>query len=200
MGTVTGDRAAVAPDGSGRSVELAIGGMTCASCAARVEKKLNKLDGVTATVNFATETARVSYPGTASAGRLEVGDGAVGQVAPVRDLPGDVAGDPADGEVRVGVGDNDRHLSLAVEFTGAQRSADPRVAAADGNQVHEAPIRICLSPGRPRSAERLRGRRRAGGYQGSCQVTASCPGAGCPGGTLLVARWSGNRRRAARAT
>ncbi|MFI0778316.1 heavy metal translocating P-type ATPase [Streptomyces sp. NPDC021212] len=42
-------------------VELAIGGMTCASCAARIEKKLNRLDGVTATVNFATEKAQVSY-------------------------------------------------------------------------------------------------------------------------------------------
>ncbi|WP_410538475.1 heavy metal translocating P-type ATPase [Streptomyces sp. KL2] len=42
-------------------VELAIGGMTCASCAARVERKLNRMDGVTATVNFATEKARVSY-------------------------------------------------------------------------------------------------------------------------------------------
>ena len=43
-------------------IELAIGGMTCASCAARIEKKLNKLDGVTATVNYATEKAKVSYP------------------------------------------------------------------------------------------------------------------------------------------
>ncbi|MBX7433623.1 heavy metal translocating P-type ATPase [Mycobacterium sp. Y57] len=43
------------------SVELSIGGMTCASCAARIEKKLNRLDGVTATVNFATEKARVAY-------------------------------------------------------------------------------------------------------------------------------------------
>ncbi|MEU0601907.1 heavy metal translocating P-type ATPase [Streptomyces sp. NPDC006393] len=43
-------------------VELLIGGMTCASCAARVEKKLNRMDGVTATVNFATEKARVTYP------------------------------------------------------------------------------------------------------------------------------------------
>ncbi|MFG2022792.1 heavy metal translocating P-type ATPase [Streptomyces sp. NPDC048825] len=42
-------------------VELTIGGMTCASCAARVEKKLNRMDGVTATVNFATERAKVSY-------------------------------------------------------------------------------------------------------------------------------------------
>jgi Cu+-exporting ATPase len=47
-----------------RSVELVIGGMTCASCAARIEKKLNKLEGVTATVNYATEKAKVSYAGT----------------------------------------------------------------------------------------------------------------------------------------
>ncbi|WP_229406542.1 MULTISPECIES: heavy metal translocating P-type ATPase [Micromonospora] len=42
-------------------IELAIGGMTCASCAARIEKKLNRMDGVTATVNYATEKATVSY-------------------------------------------------------------------------------------------------------------------------------------------
>ncbi|MGW1798073.1 heavy metal translocating P-type ATPase [Streptomyces sp. NPDC001984] len=42
-------------------IELLIGGMTCASCAARVEKKLNRMDGVTATVNYATEKAKVSY-------------------------------------------------------------------------------------------------------------------------------------------
>ncbi|GHG60243.1 heavy metal translocating P-type ATPase [Streptomyces griseocarneus] len=41
--------------------ELSIGGMTCASCAARIEKKLNRMDGVTATVNFATEKAKVAY-------------------------------------------------------------------------------------------------------------------------------------------
>ncbi|MEO7125741.1 MAG: heavy metal translocating P-type ATPase [Nakamurella sp.] len=44
------------------TIELDIGGMTCASCAARVERKLNKLDGVTATVNYATEQARVAAP------------------------------------------------------------------------------------------------------------------------------------------
>ncbi|MGC0386630.1 heavy metal translocating P-type ATPase [Streptomyces sp. SAI-129] len=42
-------------------VELAIGGMTCASCAARIEKKLNRMEGVTATVNYATEKAKVSF-------------------------------------------------------------------------------------------------------------------------------------------
>ncbi len=42
-------------------VELDISGMTCASCANRIERKLNKLDGVTASVNYATEKARVEY-------------------------------------------------------------------------------------------------------------------------------------------
>ncbi|MER7571466.1 heavy metal translocating P-type ATPase [Streptomyces sp. NPDC126514] len=46
--------------------ELTIGGMTCASCAARIEKKLNRMDGVTATVNYATEKAKVSYGGDVS--------------------------------------------------------------------------------------------------------------------------------------
>ena len=44
------------------AVELDISGMTCASCAARIEKKLNKLDGVTASVNYATEKAKVLVP------------------------------------------------------------------------------------------------------------------------------------------
>jgi Cu+-exporting ATPase len=43
-------------------IDLTIGGMTCASCANRVERKLNKLDGVVATVNYATEKAHVTYP------------------------------------------------------------------------------------------------------------------------------------------
>ncbi len=47
------------------AIDLTIGGMTCTSCAARVEKKLNKLEGVTATVNYATERARVTFTGDA---------------------------------------------------------------------------------------------------------------------------------------
>ncbi|MFL6110265.1 MAG: heavy metal translocating P-type ATPase [Catenulispora sp.] len=54
--------AAPVPTGPRTDVELAIGGMTCASCATRIERKLNKLDGVTATVNYATEKAKVSFP------------------------------------------------------------------------------------------------------------------------------------------
>ncbi|MFD8481989.1 heavy metal translocating P-type ATPase [Kitasatospora sp. NPDC059673] len=57
-----------APSGPRERVELAIGGMTCASCAARIEKKLNRMDGVEAGVNFATGKARVDFgPGTSVA-------------------------------------------------------------------------------------------------------------------------------------
>ncbi|MEU1723228.1 heavy metal translocating P-type ATPase [Nonomuraea sp. NPDC005692] len=54
MTSVTDDRQ--------NAVELSIGGMTCASCANRIERKLNKMDGVTATVNYATEKAKVTFP------------------------------------------------------------------------------------------------------------------------------------------
>ena len=49
-----------------QETELILGGMTCASCANRIERKLNKLDGVTATVNYATEKARVTSDGVAT--------------------------------------------------------------------------------------------------------------------------------------
>ncbi len=55
----------LAPDTA--EVELVIGGMTCAACAARVQAKLNKVGGVTATVNLATERAHVSAPARVSA-------------------------------------------------------------------------------------------------------------------------------------
>jgi Cu+-exporting ATPase len=62
-------RASTSPEatssGAGDIVELAVTGMTCAACAARIERRLNRLDGVTASVNYATERARVIVaPGT----------------------------------------------------------------------------------------------------------------------------------------
>jgi Cu+-exporting ATPase len=51
-------------------VDLTIGGMTCASCAARIEKRINKLDGVSATVNYATERAKIHAPATVAVGDL----------------------------------------------------------------------------------------------------------------------------------
>ncbi|MDJ1137899.1 heavy metal translocating P-type ATPase [Streptomyces iconiensis] len=61
MSTTTPESAKSAEDTGTAQVELAIGGMTCASCAARIEKKLNRMDGVEATVNYATEKAKVSF-------------------------------------------------------------------------------------------------------------------------------------------
>ena len=60
-------------------VELPITGMTCASCANRIERKLNKLEGVTASVNYATEKARVEFdPGTVDPQQLVAAVEAVG--------------------------------------------------------------------------------------------------------------------------
>ncbi|EHR62900.1 heavy metal translocating P-type ATPase [Saccharomonospora cyanea] len=67
-GSVTAGVAADVP--ATRDIELSIGGMTCASCANRVERKLNKLDGVTATVNYATEKAKVVFPAELDPGEL----------------------------------------------------------------------------------------------------------------------------------
>ena len=70
MSAATSDTTAATREPALRSLELSIGGMTCASCAARIEKKLNRLAGVIATVNFATEKARVSFPDTVGPGDL----------------------------------------------------------------------------------------------------------------------------------
>ncbi|MYQ36835.1 Cu+-exporting ATPase [Streptomyces sp. LamerLS-316] len=93
-------------------VELAIGGMTCASCAARIEKKLNRMEGVEATVNYATEKARVAFAEDVSVDDLIATVEATGYTAqppaPPRPEPGS-AGAPAaaggederaDGELR----------------------------------------------------------------------------------------------------
>ena len=60
--TTTSSTPSGPPATSSTTVELAIGGMTCASCANRVERTLNTLDGVSASVNYATEKARVHAP------------------------------------------------------------------------------------------------------------------------------------------
>src|SRR6478672_567306 len=87
---------------TGHDVELLIGGMTCASCAARIEKKLNRMVGVTATVNYATEKARVAYgPGTTPADLVatveKTGYTAQLPAPPAPETPGapEPGGDPA---------------------------------------------------------------------------------------------------------
>jgi Cu+-exporting ATPase len=65
------------------TTELAIGGMTCASCANRVERKLNKLVGVTASVNYATERATVTFPARVSEADLVATVEAAGYTATI---------------------------------------------------------------------------------------------------------------------
>ncbi|KAF4408286.1 heavy metal translocating P-type ATPase [Streptomyces lycii] len=85
-------------------VELAIGGMTCASCAARVEKKLNRMDGVSATVNYATEKAKVTYGGGVGVedlvGTVEATGYTATPPAPAGSPSG--TGEPADGAPETG--------------------------------------------------------------------------------------------------
>ncbi|KAA2261080.1 copper-translocating P-type ATPase [Solihabitans fulvus] len=83
----------VRADATTQQVELAIGGMTCASCAARIERKLNKVDGVTATVNYATEKAKVSFPDGLSPADLVKVIEATGYTA---ELPAPPTADTAD--------------------------------------------------------------------------------------------------------
>ncbi|MEP6853236.1 MAG: heavy metal translocating P-type ATPase [bacterium] len=87
-------------------MELEVGGMTCASCAARVEKRLNRLHGVVATVNYATEKARVTYPTTLTPDDLIGAVEKAGYTAR-RPPPPDPSSDPAtesghDGTVGLG--------------------------------------------------------------------------------------------------
>ncbi|HEV7934594.1 MAG TPA: heavy metal translocating P-type ATPase [Actinomadura sp.] len=77
-------------DTSGQ-IELAIGGMTCASCAARIERRLNKIEGVTATVNYATEKARVDFPGDVSPEDLIASVEKAGYTAELPEPPEDPA-------------------------------------------------------------------------------------------------------------
>ncbi|MFD7788798.1 heavy metal translocating P-type ATPase [Streptomyces nojiriensis] len=103
-------------DGPIAAVELSIGGMTCASCAARIEKKLNRMDGVEATVNYATEKARVSYTGDVRVADLIATVVKTGYTA--EEPPPPPAPETAE-EAR----------TEATESTGATEAPDPALAA-----------------------------------------------------------------------
>ncbi|MGW6703828.1 heavy metal translocating P-type ATPase [Streptomyces sp. NPDC054956] len=91
-------------------VELAIGGMTCASCAARIEKKLNRMDGVTATVNYATEKAKVTYEGDVTVADLIGTVEATGYSAREPEPPRSATPDGGGGAVEASVADELRPL------------------------------------------------------------------------------------------
>jgi len=74
-----------APTPEATRVELSLGGMTCASCAARIEKRLNKLDGVEASVNYALERAAVTITGDVGPADLVEAVSSIGYAAEVVD-------------------------------------------------------------------------------------------------------------------
>ena len=74
-------------ENDGAIVDLDIGGMTCASCATRIERKLNRIEGVHATVNLATERARVAVPSSVSEADLVATVESTGYTAAVRPAP-----------------------------------------------------------------------------------------------------------------
>ena len=99
------------------AVDLAIEGMTCASCANRIERKLNKLDGVTATVNFATEKAHVLAPtGTDAAVLIDTVEQA-GYAARVPAPPGGGAEDEPAGRTHEPTDALRRRLSVSAALT-----------------------------------------------------------------------------------
>ncbi|MFD4632647.1 heavy metal translocating P-type ATPase [Streptomyces sp. NPDC058284] len=115
-------------------VELAIGGMTCASCAARIEKKLNRMDGVEATVNYATEKAKVSYRGQDVSVRdliatVEATGYTAQEPAPARRETGPGGGDEGPGDGEGGDGD-DGLRSLRQRLTAAVLLSVPVIAMA----------------------------------------------------------------------
>ncbi|MFE7261856.1 heavy metal translocating P-type ATPase [Streptomyces sp. NPDC057592] len=123
------------------TAELTIGGMTCASCAARVEKKLNRMDGVTATVNYATEKAKVAFgPGTGIADLIATIEktGYTAQPAHRPEPPapapppattGTRPGTPADVEAGTGAGTAAEIETGAGARAGEQQEADPALAS-----------------------------------------------------------------------
>ncbi|GEE01713.1 carbonate dehydratase [Gordonia spumicola] len=87
-----------------REIDLELVGMTCASCANRIERKLNKLDGVTATVNYATEQAHVEHDESVSTGQLIDAVRAAGYDAmPVTPVVADTTADAAPSRAEVEV-------------------------------------------------------------------------------------------------
>ncbi|WP_301125676.1 heavy metal translocating P-type ATPase [Streptomyces cacaoi] len=107
-------------------VELTIGGMTCASCAARVEKKLNRMTGVDATVNYATEKAKVT-----------MGEGVqVADLIATVEATGYTAAPPAPARTRAA----EETASARADGTGGD-GGDGGGGGADGDSAELRPLR-----------------------------------------------------------
>ncbi|MFF8961666.1 heavy metal translocating P-type ATPase [Streptomyces globisporus] len=124
---------ATGSDAGTTAVELAIGGMTCASCAARIEKKLNRMDGVEATVNYATEKAKVTYAGAdVSVDDLIATVEATGYTArpPAPPAAGSAAPPPGSGDTEQGATEDDGLTTLRQRLITAVLLAVPVIAMA----------------------------------------------------------------------
>ncbi|EHR52856.1 copper/silver-translocating P-type ATPase [Saccharomonospora marina XMU15] len=115
------------PGAAEHEIELAISGMTCASCAMRIERKLNKLDGVSATVNYATEKATVSYPEGTQPDRLIEEIEAAGYSAA---LPATPAERRAEAAADAEPGEHDELRSLRQRLIGSVVLAVPVILLA----------------------------------------------------------------------
>lgn len=152
-----------------RTVNLSIGGMTCASCVARVEKKLNKLDGVSASVNLATESARITAPSAVS----------------VDDLLATVARAGYTGAL----------LDAASPDESAQSEASP--AGEPASATSTAPAAPASGPSTPGSAEGGRGTKGTGGRATLSMAAAPATRPGTPAGTNSTNGTTGTSPRSA---
>ena len=127
---------ATAPIGT---VDLAVGGMTCASCVARVEKKLGKLDGVTASVNLATESAHIVLTRDVSDDELIATVARAGYTASVTGRT--TARPDADARQQAGPGE--------AAGSGAPAAAPPAAPAASGDSPAAPVAAPTAGPGAP---------------------------------------------------
>ena len=115
---------------SASEVELSIGGMTCASCSARIEKKLNRMDGVTATVNYATEKAKISYADGIGVDDLIATVEKAGYTAKEPPPPAPAAGEADDVRAAAGPAVDGELLSLRQRLLGSLALSVPVVLMA----------------------------------------------------------------------
>ena len=127
-----------------QQVELVLGGMTCASCANRIEKKLNKLDGVVATVNYASEKAKVTHTAAVAPEDLVAAVEAAGYTARLPTPPRPAGQAPEAGEI---VEDDPVRVVLRVpRRAGAALSATLREVQGVRSARKLAPVRVQVDP------------------------------------------------------
>ncbi|MGC0415327.1 heavy metal translocating P-type ATPase [Embleya sp. AB8] len=117
----------VPADDPSTRIELELGGMTCSSCANRIERKLNRLDGVRATVNFALEKATVHYPAGVGPDELVAAVEAAGYTAKPIEERGAGAGSAAASAGSGGFAESADSADSVDEHTGVLRSLRERL-------------------------------------------------------------------------